>query len=212
MAREFYIARDEQQYGPFTARELRELGVGGKIRPSDLVWREGATVRIPATQVKGLLSPAGAPQAGAESAATVATAEPRTAEEQASTDSSAAIETAFDIAAVGMPAGLVMDNTEPEKPKAEAPPVGGSADSPISTTPPPPEKPKERPRRVISIRGGKLVSQDGSHVVFRRVCEKCGSEAQGRLTLAIRPGAMKVPYFCRKCRKGRQVEMMGVGG
>jgi hypothetical protein len=71
---------------------------------------------------------------------------------------------------------------------------------------------KERPRRVLTIRGGILVSQDGKYVSFRKKCPKCSHEEQGKHTTLIRPGSMKVPYFCRKCRKGRTVEMTAVFG
>src|SRR5205085_9306972 len=69
---------------------------------------------------------------------------------------------------------------------------------------------KEREKRVVSIKGGVICSQDGKHVQFRGKCTKCGYEAQGRSTMPIRQGPMKVNFFCRKCRKGRQVEMMGI--
>ena len=64
---------------------------------------------------------------------------------------------------------------------------------------------------MVSIRGGVLASQDGKYVMFRKKCDKCGYEEQGKNTTLIRPGAMKVPWFCRKCRKGRMVEMVAVG-
>jgi hypothetical protein len=204
MAREFFIGRGEKQYGPFTATELRDLGVDGKIQPTDVVWRDGSNLRTPATKVKGLLPAAVAVQPGGG----VAAAEPRT--EPDNRDSSACIETEFEIPTPQAPADLVV---EPEQPTEKQPArLSDSVDSPIASVAKPREREAERPRRVISIRGGRLVSQDGKHVVFRRVCDTCGDEAQGRLTVVIRPGAMKIPYFCRKCRKGRQVEMMGVGG
>ena len=71
----------------------------------------------------------------------------------------------------------------------------------------PPEK--DRPKRVVSIKGGILCSQDGKHVQFRKKCTVCGYEEQGRTTLLIRAVTMKIPFFCRKCRKGRVTEMLG---
>ncbi len=70
---------------------------------------------------------------------------------------------------------------------------------------------KERPRRVLSIKGGVLVGQDGKYVQYRKKCEKCGYMDQGKCNQLIRPGSMKISFFCRKCRKGRMVEMMAVG-
>jgi hypothetical protein len=51
----WYIARGDQQLGPFTVFELKELGMAGKVEPTDAVWREGMPSRVPATRVKGLL-------------------------------------------------------------------------------------------------------------------------------------------------------------
>src|SRR5207253_9091932 len=51
----WYIARGDQQLGPFTVFELKEMGMAGKVEVSDVVWKEGMPNRIPATRVKGLL-------------------------------------------------------------------------------------------------------------------------------------------------------------
>jgi hypothetical protein len=51
----WYIARGDQQLGPFTVFELKEMGMAGKVEPTDAVWREGMPSRVPATRVKGLL-------------------------------------------------------------------------------------------------------------------------------------------------------------
>jgi GYF domain 2 len=69
---------------------------------------------------------------------------------------------------------------------------------------------KDRPKRVVSIKGGVLCSQDGKHVQFRKKCTVCEYEEQGRTTQVIRAGSMKVAFFCRKCRKGRMTEMHGI--
>ncbi len=95
-------------------------------------------------------------------------------------------------------------------------PAAGAAEA--VTAPPAMEVEKEKPaaakpraKRVVSIKGGVLVSQDGTYVQYRRKCEKCGYTDPGRSNTVIRPGSMKIPFFCRKCRKGRTVEMMAVG-
>jgi hypothetical protein len=51
----WYIARGDQELGPFSVFELKEMGIAGKIEPTDAVWKEGMPNRIPATRVKGLL-------------------------------------------------------------------------------------------------------------------------------------------------------------
>jgi hypothetical protein len=74
----------------------------------------------------------------------------------------------------------------------------------------PPEK--ERPRRVVTIKGGIIGGQDGKYVQFRKKCEKCGFTEQGKSTTLIRPGTMKITFFCRKCRKGRVCQMNAIYG
>jgi hypothetical protein len=51
----WYVARGDQELGPFSVFELKEMGEAGKIEPTDAVWREGMPNRVPATRVKGLL-------------------------------------------------------------------------------------------------------------------------------------------------------------
>jgi hypothetical protein len=91
--------------------------------------------------------------------------------------------------------------------EAEAAAKAASAFTPPSEKPRPKVADHERPRRVVSIKGGTLVSQDGRQVIFRKKCPNCGHEEPNRTTAVIRPGAMRISYFCRKCRKGRTVEM-----
>ena len=88
-------------------------------------------------------------------------------------------------------------------------------DAPVATVAERPrEKPArlpetDRPKRVVAIKGGVLCTQDGKHVQFRKKCTVCDYEEQGRSTQIIRAGSMKIAFFCRKCRKGRQTEMQG---
>lgn len=51
----WYYAKNDQQFGPVTGAELRQLAVAGQITPDDLVWREGLESWIEARRVKGLL-------------------------------------------------------------------------------------------------------------------------------------------------------------
>jgi hypothetical protein len=51
----WYIARGDEEMGPFSVYELKEMGAAGKIEPTDSVWKEGMPNRIPATRVKGLI-------------------------------------------------------------------------------------------------------------------------------------------------------------
>jgi hypothetical protein len=181
MANRYYVARGEQEYGPFTSADLRAMAARGKIEPTDAIWPEGSDQRIPAARVKHLFPESTEPAM-----------EP--APNDPVGDDSGSSETAY----------MSGDGSEDTStmPAVEPPPFAEEA--------PPKPAVKERPKRVISIKGGILCSQDGKHVQFKGKCTKCGYEAQGRSTLAIRQGPMKVNFFCRKCRKGRLIEMVGI--
>ena len=38
---QWYYARDNQQFGPVSASELKQLAEAGRLSPDDLLWREG---------------------------------------------------------------------------------------------------------------------------------------------------------------------------
>jgi hypothetical protein len=54
MTAEWFYHKDGQQFGPFTAVELRALASNGTLGPDDLVWKAGMTEWLPAGKVKGL--------------------------------------------------------------------------------------------------------------------------------------------------------------
>ena len=60
---EWYYARDNQQAGPVSAVELKQLAAAGDLSPDDLVWREGMAEWAPARNVRGLFEAAPAPAA-----------------------------------------------------------------------------------------------------------------------------------------------------
>lgn len=60
---EWYYARDNQQTGPVSAVELKQLAAAGDLSPDDLVWREGMAEWAPARNVRGLFEAAPAPVA-----------------------------------------------------------------------------------------------------------------------------------------------------
>ena len=49
--------------GPVSPENLRELAASGRLRASDLVWKQGLETWVPAARVKGLF-PTGATEAG----------------------------------------------------------------------------------------------------------------------------------------------------
>ena len=110
-------------------------------------------------------------------------------------------------AADGAPTELAPEQTDSAETRLAA---AAAVSTPAAEKAPPKVAEKDRPRRVVSIKGGVLISQDGRQVLYRKKCDTCGNEEQNRTTAVIRPGAMNISYFCRKCRKGRTVHMIGI--
>ena len=51
---QWWYAQGDQQLGPVSPAELRQLATSGTLTPADLVWREGMPQWAPAAKVKGL--------------------------------------------------------------------------------------------------------------------------------------------------------------
>lgn len=51
---QWYYARDEKQFGPVSAMELKQLADSGQIAPDDLLWREGMDAWTTAVNLRGL--------------------------------------------------------------------------------------------------------------------------------------------------------------
>jgi hypothetical protein len=168
MAERYFFTHGEAQQGPYSADEMREQALAGKILPTDSVWQDGMKQRFPASVVQNLFEDLVAPDDAV--------------------DDDAGVEPGVAPAADTKPA--VAGAKEMEGKPSKRPD-------------------QERPKRVVSIKGGVLCSQDGKHVQFRKKCTVCGYEEQGRTNQVIRAGAMKIAFFCRKCRKGRVTEMTG---
>ncbi len=60
---EWYIVRDEQRYGPYTAAQLKQYAGTGHLLPIDLVIKDGMKSAVPASRVNGLFLVAPAPAA-----------------------------------------------------------------------------------------------------------------------------------------------------
>jgi uncharacterized membrane protein len=50
----WYYAKNDQQLGPVSPSELRQLAAQRQLAPEDLIWREGMEGWAPAARVKGL--------------------------------------------------------------------------------------------------------------------------------------------------------------
>ncbi len=53
---QWYYARNEQQFGPISASELKRLADTGRLAPEDLLWREGMESWAAASNLRGLFS------------------------------------------------------------------------------------------------------------------------------------------------------------
>lgn len=56
MASSWHVARNDNQHGPYSSKQLQEMAQAGELSPTDIVWREGLKDWISASQVKGLFS------------------------------------------------------------------------------------------------------------------------------------------------------------
>ena len=61
--RQYFVYRDGQKSGPFSACELKKLKEQHELRPEDLIWTAGMTSSVPAANVEGLYRPARVPAA-----------------------------------------------------------------------------------------------------------------------------------------------------
>ncbi len=53
---QWYYARNDQQFGPVSATELKQLADSGGLAPDDLLWREGMDAWTTAVNFRGLFA------------------------------------------------------------------------------------------------------------------------------------------------------------
>jgi len=53
---QWYYARNDQQFGPVSAAELKQLADSGQLSPDDLLWREGMDAWATAINLRGLFT------------------------------------------------------------------------------------------------------------------------------------------------------------
>ena len=53
---QWYYARNDQQFGPVSAAELKQLADAGRLTPGDLLWREGMDAWTTAINLHGLFA------------------------------------------------------------------------------------------------------------------------------------------------------------
>lgn len=54
MSEQWYVCRDQEQEGPISSAQLRNLASSGSLQAEDLVWKEGLSEWVPARKVKDL--------------------------------------------------------------------------------------------------------------------------------------------------------------
>jgi hypothetical protein len=199
MASQWYYGERDNRQGPFTDQQLRALADQGRIQPTDMIWKQGIEQGVPAHRVKNLLV------AGAATVApvvtTLASPPPETAEYAPPTETPAA-----------------QPETAEYAPAAETPEAEPEAEGEAKEEAKPPERPAETPKsqvkarkpKAVAIRGCVIVSQDGETVIFTKKCVECGMAETGRSRRPIRMGTTRDTYFCKKCRKVRPVEILGM--
>ncbi len=204
MADRWYYAHGEDRKGPFSGQQMKDLASGGEILPTDTVWKEGVAQGAPASKVKNLFQPS-RPDAGPGAAP------PPPAEADPAPAAAAAL------------AEAVPPPVQPDSPVPAAEAKANTAEAPAQTvraetTSDGAAAATQRPGagqthakkgRAVAGKGAIIQGQDGVNVRFRKKCTVCGHEESSLTTMPIRQGIMRSPFYCRKCRKSRDVEVQG---
>lgn len=69
--------------------------------------------------------------------------------------------------------------------------------------------PEKKKGRAVAGKGAVLIGQDGSTVKFRMKCPDCKHEDSSWKTTAIPRGSYRTSFYCPKCRKKRDAEILG---
>jgi hypothetical protein len=182
MAEQYYFSQGNEEFGPYSAAQMRQLAAAGRIKPADLVWQSGTDRRVPAAKVGNLFfdRPTAAPPAAEEPPAEAPAELPTEAPSEPAPEAAAA---------------------EPENTPEEV-------SAPSRQRPP---QPARRKRRVVSIKGAVVLGQDGVEVKYRKKCPVCGREDNHRSTAKIPLGILRNTFYCPTCRRVQMVEIVGAG-
>jgi hypothetical protein len=192
MTTQWYYGRDADISGPVSDQDLADLAASGEILPTDTIWKEGLETGVPAARVRGLFS--------GEPILPAATAEP--VPNVANQEAESPQESAPPIAAPTDSNALVMPS-----PETELLPVEGDSTTPTPSPPPRPQEPRKA--RAVAGKGAIIVGQDGINVKYRMKCTTCGHEDSSWKTMRITRGSTRMSFYCPKCRKKRDSEIIG---
>ena len=207
MAENWYFAREGKKFGPFSATQLKDLAATDKLRPQDTVWKDGMEKGVLAARVGQLFQqtqaqpPPSPPGLRAVPAPSSSLFRPRQAVSQPRMLAANAVPPRSPSAPQALslePRVGIADDLElvPIEDDALASVVSAAAASSA--------------RRVLRVKGGILVSQDGGMVSYRNKCRRCGHADIFLTTIPIGTGITSVNFFCPKFRKTQQVEVQAV--
>jgi GYF domain 2 len=228
MAVQWFYGATHAKLGPFTAKQLRELKVLGRLKATDMVWKEGVKNGLAAGEIRGLFEsmPANAvvmetadlpiPAAVPTEAAVVpaATEIPVAAQQQVPEIipeplESKALEDDRESTLRAADTLLALQNTPvPIETEREPPPAETceTVSKPKDLVTPASDQPRAKPapvkmRRATVECGAIIISQDGDRVRFRKKCVRCGFEESCNSVMRLMPGVNRQLFFCPKCRK-----------
>ena len=237
MAVQWFYGANQAKLGPFSARQLKELSVLGRLKPTDMVWKEGVTNGLPAGDIRGLfnsvqveavvITTADLPVLNAvlehelvlpdETAPPVA-ATTHAAEIIREDLGSKSIQEGLEFAAE--PANSIPALQIPEAPTtAEAEPlrtqIASTHVEPKVLVAPGTDRPHAKPpavrvKRAIAESGAIIVGQDGERVRFRKKCVRCSFEESCNTVMRLMPGLNRHSFFCPKCRKLAEIMIRAV--
>lgn len=194
MADQFYVGRGGKSCGPFSAAQLKRIAADGRLLRTDTIWWAGMEEPVLASRVKDLFPPLQRPAPAAEAV------EPAPTPVQA--------------APADPPAKVIVVPIDPSA--AALPPAADATALGLQSEPPAPEKPSAgqpepvKKRRAVGVKGAIILSQDGVSVQYRKKCSQCGHEDASRSTMLIGNGTSRASFYCKKCRKNREVEIRGM--
>ena len=237
MAVRWFYGATQAKLGPFSARQLKELSVLGRLKPTDMVWKEGVTNGLPAGEIRGLF---GSVQADAvvirtadlpvlNAALEHALVLPLAIASPVATTKLAPEIVRADLELNDIPDGLELASQSvdlapplevPDGPLAAELAAAPTKIEPTHSEPKGPvalvaDRPRAKPtavrvKRGIAERGAIIVSQDGERVRFRKKCVKCSFEESCNTVMRLMPGLNRQSFFCPKCRKLAEILIRAV--
>lgn len=204
MSQLWFFGQAGDKHGPYSTLEMRALAADGTIRVEDTIWKLGIALGQPASRVKCLFPTPPLPAVPAAEIPAATPLQPLENEEVVGPDA--------EILVVPEPAAAADPADVAPAEVAEAPEQSASTPAlqPASTIQNSAAKKPVRMSRALAIKGAKICGQDGVTVQFKKICSTCNHEDGSRGTVKIRTGMMRIPFYCRKCKKPREVVLQGM--